>query len=215
MTWTTSADARRYGSTLLQGDRVRFRALEDDDLPDLVRWWRDPEWSVLQQMIVRPRPDVPVTEMFRSWSNSERSGDVGFSVVDRELGVLVGYVTLFGGALPVRAATLAVMIGSEHVGQGFGTDAVRVLTDYGFREMGLNRIEIRVHAFNDRAQAVYRRIGYRQEGVRRDATWHDGRFHDEVLMSVLAREWPGRPQEPAAVPAPAPAPPAGSQPPEA
>lgn len=215
MTWTTSADARRYGSTLLQGDRVRFRALEDRDLPDLVRWWRDPEWSVLQQMIVRPRPDVPVTEMFRSWSNSERGGDVGFSVVDRESGVLVGHVSLFGGALPVRAATLAVMIGSEHVGQGFGTDAVRVLTDYGFREMGLNRIEIRVHAFNDRAQAVYRRIGYRQEGVRRDATWHDGRFHDEVLMSVLAREWPDRPQEPAAVPAPAPAPPAGSQPPEA
>ena len=215
MTWTTSADARRYGSTLLQGDRVRFRALEDHDLPDLVRWWRDPEWSVLQQMIVRPRPDVPVTEMFRSWSSSERSGDVGFSVVDRESGVLVGHVTLFGGALPVRAANLAVMIGSELVGQGFGTDAVRVLTDYGFREMGLNRIEIRVHAFNDRAQAVYRRIGYRQEGVRRDATWHDGRFHDEVLMSALAREWPGRPQEPAAVPAPAPAPPAGSQPPEA
>lgn len=220
MTWTTSADARRYGSTLLQGDRVRFRALEDRDLPDLVRWWRDPEWSVLQQMIVRPRPDVPVTEMFRSWSNSERSGDVGFSVVDRESGVLVGHVSLFGGALPVRAATLAVMIGSEHVGQGFGTDAVRVLTDYGFREMGLNRIEIRVHAFNDRAQAVYRRIGYRQEGVRRDATFHDGRFHDEVVMSVLAREWTGRPHEPAAAPGPttAPAPkpaPAGSQPPEA
>jgi len=218
MTWSTSADARRYGSTLLEGDRVRFRALEDDDLPDLVRWWRDPEWSVLQQMIVRPRPDVPVTEMFRSWSSSERGGDVGFSVVDRESDVLVGHVTLFGGSLPVRAATLAVMIGSEHVGQGFGTDAVRVLTDYGFREMGLNRIEIRVHAFNDRAQAVYRRIGYRQEGVRRDATFHDGRFHDEVVMSVLAREWPGRPDEPAAAPGPTTAPaqaPAGSQPPEA
>lgn len=220
MTWSTSADARRYGSTLLEGDRVRFRALEDPDLADLVRWWRDPEWSVLQQMVVRPRPDVPVTEMFRSWSSSERGGDVGFSVVDRESDVLVGHVTLFGGALPVRAATLAVMIGSEHVGQGFGTDAVRVLTDYGFREMGLNRIEIRVHAFNDRAQAVYRRIGYRQEGVRRDATFHDGRFHDEVVMSVLAREWTGRPHEPAAAPgpttAPAPAPaPAGVQPPEA
>lgn len=220
MTWTTSADARRYGSTLLEGDRVRFRALEDRDLPDLVRWWRDPEWSVLQQMIVRPRPDVPVTEMFRSWSNSERGGDVGFSVVDRESDVLVGHVTLFGGALPVRAANLAVMIGSEHVDQGFGTDAVRVLTDYGFREMGLNRIEIRVHAFNDRAQAVYRRIGYRQEGVRRDATFHDGRFHDEVVMSVLAREWTGRLHEPEAAPgpttAPAPAPvPAGGQPPEA
>ncbi|MGC5168815.1 GNAT family N-acetyltransferase [Luteimicrobium sp. DT211] len=190
MTWTGAADAQRYGSTLLEGERVRFRALEDADLPDLVRWWRAPEWAVLQQILVRPRPEEPVVETFRNWSKSERSGEVGFSVVDRASGGLVGHVTLFGAKLPVRAATLAVMIGSEHVGRGYGTDAVRLLTAYGFREMGLNRIEIQVHAFNDRARAVYRKVGYQEEGVRRDATFHDGRFHDEVIMSALARDWP-------------------------
>jgi len=51
-----------------------------------VRWWRDPEWAVLQQILVRSRPEGPVVEMFRSWSKSERSGDVGFSVVDSASG---------------------------------------------------------------------------------------------------------------------------------
>jgi len=190
MTWTGATEAQSYGSTILEGDRVRFRALDDGDLPDLVRWWRAPEWAVLQQILVRPRPEAPIVEMFRSWSKSERSGEVGFSVVDRASGELVGHVTLFGAALPVRAATLAVMIGSEHVGRGYGTDAVRLLTTYGFREMGLNRIEIQVHAFNDRARAVYRKVGYVEEGVRREAVFHDGRFHDEVIMSALARDWP-------------------------
>ncbi len=189
MTWTIAADAPRYGSTILVGDRVRFRALEDRDLPDLVRWWRDPEWAVLQQILVRPRPEQSVVETFRSWSRSERSGEVGFSVVDRASGELVGHVTLFGAALPIRAASLAVVIGSEHVGHGYGTDAVRLLTAYGFREMGLNRIEIQVHAFNDRARAVYRKVGYVEEGVRREAVFHDGRFHDEVIMSALACDW--------------------------
>jgi RimJ/RimL family protein N-acetyltransferase len=188
MTWTAD-DAQRYGSSVLTGERVRFRALRDDDLPDLVRWWSDPEWAVLQQLIVRPRPEGSVVETFRAWSSSERSGEVGFSVVDRESGQLVGHVTLFGAKLPTRAATLAVMIGGEHVGHGYGTDAVRLLTDYGFREMGLNRIEIQVHAFNARARAVYAKVGYREEGVRREAIFHDGCFHDEVVMSALAREW--------------------------
>lgn len=188
MTWTGAADAQRYGSRLLDGDLVRLRALEDGDLPDLVRWWRDPEWSVLQQIVVRPRPTEPIAEMFRDWSKSDRGGDVGFSAVDRASGDLVGHLTLFGASLPVRAATLAVMIGSEHVGHGYGTDAVRVLTDYGFREMGLNRIEVRVHAFNDRARSVYEKAGYQEEGARREATFHDGRFHDEVVMSTLARD---------------------------
>ncbi|MCJ1712742.1 GNAT family N-acetyltransferase [Curtobacterium sp. VKM Ac-2922] len=195
MAWNGATDAQRYGSTLLDGDLVRLRALEDDDLADLVRWWRDPAWAVLQQIVVRPRPDAPVIEMFRTWSTSERSGDVGFSVVDRRSGTLVGHVTLFGGKLPVRAATLAVMIGGEHVSHGYGTEAVRLLTDYGFREMGLNRIEIQVHAFNDRARAVYRNVGYREEGVRREAVFHDGRFHDEVVMSALAREWQRPPSD--------------------
>lgn len=190
--WNGAKAAQGYGATLLEGDLVRFRALDDADLPDLVRWWRDPEWAVLQQIIVRPRPADSVIEMFRSWSKSERSGDVGFSVVDRTSDTLVGHVTLFGAKLPVRAATLAVMIGSEHVGHGYGTDAVRLLTDYGFREMGLNRIEIQVHAFNDRARAVYARTGYQIEGVRREATFHDGHFHDEVIMSALARDWSTR-----------------------
>jgi RimJ/RimL family protein N-acetyltransferase len=189
MTWDGTADAHRYGSTLLEGELVRFRALDNGDLPDLIRWWRDPEWAVLQQLVVRPRPADSVAEVFRGWSGNEHGGDVGFSVVDRVSRALVGHVTLFGAALPARAATLAVMIGSEHVGRGYGTDAVRLLTDYGFREMGLNRIEIRVHAFNDRARAVYGRVGYQEEGVRREATFHDGRFSDEVLMAVLARDW--------------------------
>lgn len=115
---------------------------------------------------------------------------MGFSVVDRISGMLVGHVRLFGAKFPARAATLVVMIGSDHVDRGYGTDAVRLLTKYGFREMGLNRIEIRVLAFNERARAVYRKIGYLEEGVRREAIFHDGCFHDEVLMSALARDWP-------------------------
>jgi RimJ/RimL family protein N-acetyltransferase len=189
MTWNGAADAQHYGSSLLEGERVRFRALADEDLPDLVRWWRDPQWSVLQQVRVLPQPEGAVADLFRAWSKSG-GGDVGFSVVDCTSGGLVGHVTLFGATLPVRAASLAVMIGGEHVGRGYGTEAVRLLTAYGFGELGLNRIEVQVHAFNDRARAVYRRVGYREEGVRREVLFHDGGFHDQVIMSALAREWP-------------------------
>lgn len=189
MTWTDSGDPQRYGAGILQGEHIRLRALEDADLPDLVRWWRDPEWAVLQQLTVRPRPEGDVAEMFRKWSGSEPAGDVGFCVTDRISGRLVGHVTLFGAKLLTRAATLTVMIGSEHTGSGYGTDAVRTLVDYGFREMGLNRIQLHVFAYNARARATYRKVGFVEEGVLRETVFHDGTFHDEVVMSVLARDW--------------------------
>ena len=48
-------------------------------------------------------------------------------------GSLVGHVTLYGADVRTRSATLAVMIGREHLGHGYGSDAVRVLVRYGSR----------------------------------------------------------------------------------
>ncbi len=42
--------------------------------------------------------------------------------------------------------------------------------------MGLNRIEIQVHAFNDRARAVYRKVGITTRGCAAKPLFHDGRF---------------------------------------
>lgn len=128
-------------------------------------------------------------DQFRRWSQSEKAGEVGFCVIDKESEELVGHVTLYGASLPARAGTLTVMIGSEFVGRGYGSDAVRTLTGYGFREMGLNRIEIGVMAFNSRARSVYRKAGYVEEGIRRQAVFHDGAFQDQVIMSTLSGEW--------------------------
>lgn len=189
MTWSGHSDAQAYGAAILNGDRVRLRPLEDADLPDLVRWWRDPEWAALQQLVVRPQPEQSVEAIFRAWSAN--TGDVGYSVVDRADGTLLGHATLYGGSLPARAATLAMLIGAEHVGRGFGTDAVRTLARYGFRELGLHRIELRTWAYNTRARAAYARAGFVEEGVRREVAFHDGAFHDEVIMAVLADEWRG------------------------
>jgi len=190
MAWVGADDARQYGAGILAGEQIQLRALEDADLPDLVRWWREPEWAIFQQLTVRPRTVGDVAEQFRRWSaNKGDAGDVGFCVTDRESGRLVGHATLSGAQLLTRAATLTVMIGSEYVGSGYGTDAVRTLVDYGFREMGLNRIQLHVFAFNARARATYRKVGFKDEGVLRETAFHDGAFHDEVVMSMLAREW--------------------------
>jgi hypothetical protein len=51
MTFTDDGGARSYGAGILRGDRVRLQALEDAELPDLVRWWQASEWAVLQQSV--------------------------------------------------------------------------------------------------------------------------------------------------------------------
>ncbi len=75
--------------------------------------------------------------------------------------------------------------------KGYGTEAMRLMVDYGFKTLNLHRIELGVYAFNPRAIRVYEKIGFKQEGILRDALYWDGEYVDEITMSILAHEWHG------------------------
>ncbi len=186
-TWSTDA-AQRYGEELMTGVRVRLRGLRDDDLPRLAGWWQDPVVEALQMTWVNPPSETAARDLFARWSTNQDTG-VGFSIETLPDGDrpsrLIGHLVLFNVSAKNRSATYAIGLGPADVGRGFGTDATRLAVRYGFREMGLHRIELQALAFNDRALAAYRRAGFVLEGRRRDAVFHDGRWHDQMLMAVL------------------------------
>ena len=101
---------------------------------------------------------------------------------------LIGHTALYNFNAPARSAELMLMIGGSNVGQGYGTVATKMIVDFGFREMGLNRIGLGIWAYNERALRTFSRAGFREEGRHRQAGFHDGAFHDRILMSLLAKE---------------------------
>ena len=63
--WDSVDDATSYARTLLTGDRVRLRALHEDDLSRHETWWAEPELAILQQDMIRPRPAASMHETFQ------------------------------------------------------------------------------------------------------------------------------------------------------
>ncbi|MET9341401.1 MULTISPECIES: GNAT family N-acetyltransferase [unclassified Nonomuraea] len=81
------------------------------------------------------------------------------------------------------------LIGSRVFGKGFGTEAIRLVLGHVFATTPINRVSLGVYAFNERARHVYEKAGFVVEGVLRDALLWEGVWHDEIVMSVLRREW--------------------------
>ena len=73
--------------------------------------------------------------------------------------MLVGHIGLWGARPKDRCATLGIALGREHIGRGYGTDAMRVIVGYGFREMGLHRIQLGVAPFNPAGIRAYEKQG--------------------------------------------------------
>jgi RimJ/RimL family protein N-acetyltransferase len=187
--WSSSDEAAEYGRSLLTDGTVTLRELREDDLELLTGWWNSTEWAMLQQRVVKPRPVTAIADTFRGRSENKPLAGTGFSIVATDSGELLGHLTLYGETLADRAASFAIMIGGPHVGRGVGPRATRLALSYGFRELGLNRIELHVWAFNTRAIRAYEKAGFVLEGRRREVVFHNGCFHDELIMSVLASEY--------------------------
>jgi len=76
-----------------------------------------------------------------------------------------------------------------HLGKGYGTEAMRLAVDYGFRVLKLHRISLDVFDFNPRAIRVYEKIGFKQEGIQRDTLFYDGKYHSSIIMAILEDDW--------------------------
>lgn len=78
---------------------------------------------------------------------------------------------------------------ATYQGKGYGSEAMRLMLDYGFGILNLHRIELNVFAYNERAIHTYEKIGFQREGVQRQALYYNHAYHDSILMSMLADEY--------------------------
>lgn len=88
-----------------------------------------------------------------------------------------------------RASMRIALFSATRCGQGYGTEALRLLLDFAFGELGLHRVELEVYSYNERARRSYLKCGFKEEGRLREAVIADGRRYDLVLMGILRAEY--------------------------
>ena len=74
-------------------------------------------------------------------------------------------------------------------GKGVGEEVMRILLEYFFTFMHMERVSLDYYTGNKAAQNLYERLGFTNEGVARNATRKNGRYFDLNLMSMLRSEF--------------------------
>lgn len=173
---------------MLEGEKVRLRALERGDLPTIVRWFNDPE---ARRRLARVEP-MSLAEEERWFEGLFRATtEVAFGIVEAGAGdAFVGTCGLHRIDWRNRAAALGILIGERAArGRGLGRDATATLVEHAFANLGLHRIELEVLADNDVAVRCYAGLGFVHEGTRKDARFQGGQFVDLRVMRLLSTEW--------------------------
>ena len=114
--------------------------------------------------------------------------------VDLPGGLYVGIVGLHAIVATERQAKLRVgLFDRRFWGDGYGTEALRLLLRYAFEEVGLHRVGLVVLEDNARAIRAYEKCGFVREGFARETVMQDGRWRGDVLMSILEHEYRAQP----------------------
>ena len=80
-------------------------------------------------------------------------------------------------------------LSERFVGQGIMTAACKALAGHAFRELELNRIDIRCAVGNHKSCAIPKRLGFTHEGTIRQAEWLYDTFVDHNVFGMLASDW--------------------------
>jgi ribosomal-protein-alanine N-acetyltransferase len=84
---------------------------------------------------------------------------------------------------------VGIALGTPHTNQGMGTAALRLLVDFLFDELPINRVFLLVFEHNARGIRSYQKIGFQIEGTMREAAFRGGKFFNVVAMGILRSEW--------------------------
>ncbi|HEX9960697.1 MAG TPA: GNAT family protein [Pyrinomonadaceae bacterium] len=88
-----------------------------------------------------------------------------------------------------KSAHIGYWLAEEAQGKGLITRCCRVLIDYLFDELKLNRIQISCNVENVKSRAIPERLGFQLEGIHREVEFFDSRYGDWAIYAMLKEDW--------------------------
>jgi ribosomal-protein-serine acetyltransferase len=174
--------------TLLQSSTILLRPHEPQDV--------DPLFEAVLESIAEISPWLPWCHA--AFSKSElasfieisRNGwkdgsQYQFVILDAVTNLALGGISLNHIARSNRLANMGYWVRTSATGRGVASAAVKLVATYGFRELGLTRIEIAAMPENSASRRVAERAGAKFEAVARNRLVMHGRAYDAALYALV------------------------------
>ncbi|WP_160676327.1 GNAT family N-acetyltransferase [Clostridium sp. C8-1-8] len=174
------------GTEQIETERLILRRFEMKDAEDMFRNWAADE-EVCKFLSWNPHSNISETEQIvESWINSYEANYYNWAIELKELGQVIGQLSLVGINEKYSSCMPGYNIGRSFWGKGFMTEALRAVIIYMLKDIGMNRIEARHNTLNIASGMVMKKAGMKFEGILRQVKVDKhGNFYDLAVYSTL------------------------------
>jgi diamine N-acetyltransferase len=185
-----SADAPSQPVVNIRGEQVALGPLHRGLLPLIECWDNDFQVADLRGDDPRPHSAESIAAEWEPLLRGERPDWIGFAIYALPELRPIGITNVRDFTNPHGTAEFGIAIGeAADRGQGFGTEATRLILDYAFTVLGVYNVWLDTLSYNVGAIRAYEKAGFREIGRRRGARMLAGNRYDVVLMDCIADEF--------------------------
>jgi RimJ/RimL family protein N-acetyltransferase len=175
---------------MIKGEKVGLRALEQKDLT-LLRDWRN---NTAFRKNFREVRELNLDDQ-ESWFQQlqrTKSTNFMFGIERIEDSRLIGAAGLLYINWTARYADLSFYIGDQEDyidDRGYAPEAVRLLLDYGFGNLNLNKVWMELYEFDSQKLDLFiDQFGFKKDGELRENCFEAGQYWNSIIISLLARD---------------------------
>jgi RimJ/RimL family protein N-acetyltransferase len=167
------------------GKKCYLSPIDVNDAEKFTGWLNDLE--VAQHLALYPQI-ISLTNEKEALANLSKNHT--YSIIDINTDELIGNCGYIDLDHLNQTGEVGIFIGNKKYWNcGYGTEAMILLIDYGFKALNLHNIFLEVYSFNERAIKCYEKIGFRTIGKRRESLLRGKERQDIIYMDILHNEF--------------------------
>lgn len=175
---------------MIVGKHVTLRGLELSDVEALLAYWNIKEFMNYSGRITLMSHEEGKDWIRKTWEERNLGRSYIYAIEVNENGKFIGTTRLRILNKVSRRADVSIGIfNPKYRKKGLGTESLILLINFGFDQLNLLSMELKVFANNKRAITCYEKLGFKKIGYRRKADFVEGEFLDDLMMDLLVEEW--------------------------
>ncbi len=176
-------------STILETPRLLLKELTPELMTILYTSFSDPD--IMQFLGLQKQEELETErDKFVQGLTMFSISFKNFLMIEKGTDKVIGRIGYRWWHVPHSRAELGYgMYGEENKQQGYMTEAINAIVQFGFTAMNLNRIEAFTGSRNIASQRLLERLGFTKEGLLREHYCNKGTIEDSICYSLLRSEF--------------------------
>ena len=162
-----------------------LREKQESDVEDFFNYYSTPQVSQYILCAIPQNLEEAKRELLYWRGIFYRNQGIYFAIADKATNKMIGTIGLTTYNSYQSRIEISYDLDQRYWGRGIMTRAIKAITQYGFREWRVNRIEAFVSTNNIPSKYLLEKCGFTLEGVLRQHRYHLGKFVDVYSFSLL------------------------------